>query len=201
METPLGCPLQVSLSRSASRDGLSSQIERLNRVLRTLPGVEEFDADHTPLEDFDLALLSLVDFGDLPHAAIRRTNGGLPGEALGQVFVRLSPTLDSWRTLEFISWQVRDWSRAGRNIQMRPRALPPVAGERIQLGSTLSVIIDFFVTGLDSDPESLLREIEDFAEALEFSLRLYGLYWRGSEVRKTAEPSTPADGPEPRRSL
>lgn len=177
------------------------QIERLNRVLKTLPGVEEVDADHTPLEDFDVALLSLVDFGDLPHAAIRRTNGGLPGEALRQVFVRLSPTLESWRTLEFISWQVRDWSRAGRNVQIRTRALPPVAGERIQLGSTLGVILDSFVTGMDADPEGLLRQIGDFADVLEFSLRLYGLDWRGSEVRKTAEPSTPADGPEQRRSL
>jgi hypothetical protein len=169
-----------------------AQIERLHSVLKSLPGVEEVEADHTPLEDLDLKLLSLVDFGDLPHATIHRTKGGLPAEALGQIFIRVTPTLESWRTLEFLSWQVRDWSRAGRCVQIRTRALPPVAGERIQLGSTLGVIIDFFVAGLDAEPEGLLRQIQEFAEALESSLHLYGLEWRGGEVHKKAE-SGPRD--------
>jgi hypothetical protein len=163
-----------------------SQIERLISALKTLPGIEEVEADHTPLENLDVSTLSLVTLGDLPHAAIRRTNGGLRGEALGQVFIRLSPTLESWRTLEFLSWQVRDWSRGGRGVQIRTRALPPAIGEKVQLGSTLGVIIEFFVSGLDNDPEALLKTIDEFGQALDHSLRLYGLEWNDGNIRKKA---------------
>jgi len=148
-----------------------------------MPGIAEVEADHTPLEDIDPSELSNVALGDLPHAAIRRTNGGLPTEALGQVIITLNPTLESWRTLEFLSWQVRDWSRGGRCVQIRTRGLPPTIGEQIQLGSSLRVIIDFFVCGLDTDPEKLLKQLDEFARDLERSLVLYGLDWRGGQVK------------------
>src|SRR5262249_32296511 len=138
------------------------QIERLRSALKALPGVIEVEADHTPLQDIRVQDIALVDFGDLPHAAIRRTSGGLPAEALGQIFITFSPSVESWRTLEFVSWQVRDWSRGGRNIQIRTRGLPPMVGEQIQLGSSLRAIIEFFVAGLDTDPERLLREMDEF---------------------------------------
>jgi len=147
-----------------------------------------------------MAELSLVPFGDLPHAAIRRTNGGLPTEALGQVFITFSPTVESWRTLEFVSWQVRDWSRAGRCcIQIRTRGLPPVIGEQIQLGSSLRVIIEFFVSGLDTDPERMLREMDEFATDLQQSLRLYGLDWRGGAIERKCEPDGAANAASPHR--
>src|SRR5690242_12048982 len=121
------------------------QIERLRSVLKPMPGIAEVEAAHTPLEDISVQDLSLVPFGDLPHAAIRRTKGGLPTEALGQIFITLHPTTESWRTLEFLSWQVRDWSRAGHAIQIRSRGLPPAVGEQIQLGTSLRIIIELFV--------------------------------------------------------
>ncbi len=164
-----------------------------------MPGVAEVEADHTPLQDIDVGQLSLVTFGDLPHAAIQRTKGGLHGEALGQLFITLSPTLESWRTLEFLSWQVRDWSRAGRCVQIRTRGLPPALGEQIQLGSSLRVIIEFFVSGLDSDPERMLRELEEFARDLEVSLRLYGLEWRGGKIERKGEPAGAANAASPHR--
>ncbi len=162
------------------------QIERLRSVLKAMPGVTEVEARHTPLHDIDPTDLSLVELGDLPHATLRRTKGGLPTEALGQVFVSLSPTLESWRTLEFLSWQVRDWSRAGRCVQLRTRGLPPLVGERVQLGSSLRVIVEVFVSGLDTDPERMLRELEEFAKDLESSLRLYCLDWRGGQIVRKA---------------
>jgi hypothetical protein len=152
-----------------------------------MPGVTEVGAEHTALGDFDVAHLSLVPYGDLPHAAIRRSQGGLPGEALGQVMIRLSPSVQSWRTLEFLSWQVRDWSRAGRNIQIRTRGLPPVIDNRLQLGSSLAVIIEFFVDGLDEDPTRLLRTMEEFGNSLTDSLAVYGLDWRGETIQREAE--------------
>jgi hypothetical protein len=170
------------------------QIERLRTVLKRMPGVQEVEADHTPLQDIKADNLSLVPFGDFPHAAIRRTNGGLPGEALGQIFVTLLPTVESWRTLEFMSWQVRDCSRGKRCVQIRTRGLPPVVGEQIQLGTSLRVIIDFFVSGLDVDPHRLLKEIEEFAETLELSIRLYcsqwGLQWTGGDIKRKKPPTS-----------
>ncbi len=66
--------------------------------------------------------------------------------------IRLSPCAQSWRTLEFLSWQVGDGSRAGRNIQIRTRGLPPVIDHTVQLGSSRRVIIEFFVDGLAQEP-------------------------------------------------
>jgi hypothetical protein len=162
------------------------QIEKLRAVLLALPGVVEVEAQHVPLADFDVSHLGLVSFGDLPHAAIRRSNGGLPGEALGQVMLRLSPSLESWRTLEFLSWQVRDWSRAGRNVQIRTRGLPPVIDNRLQLGSSLLVIIDLFVGGLDEDPMRLLTTLEEFGDAVRFELAMHGLEWRDDTIHYRA---------------
>jgi hypothetical protein len=166
------------------------QIERLRSVLKTMPGVVEIEADHTPLQDIKLSDLGLVPLGDLPHAAIQRTKGGLPAEALGQVFVTLDPSIESWRTLEFLSWQVRDWSRAGRCVQLRTRGLPPVINERIQLGTSLRVIIEFFVSRLDTDPERLLREIDEFASDLQGAFQLYGLDWRGGTIQRKGKQAT-----------
>jgi hypothetical protein len=173
------------------------QIERLRSVLKALPGVVEVAADHTTLQDINVQELALVPFGDLPHAAIRRTNGGLPAEALGQVFITLSPTVESWRTLEFVSWQVRDWSRAGRNVQIRTRGLPPVIGGQIQLGSSLRVLIEFFVSGLATDPDAILRDLDEFAKDLQSSLRMYGLDWRGGEIERKGEPDGATNAASP----
>jgi hypothetical protein len=176
------------------------QIERLRSALKALPGVIEVEANHTPLQDISVQDISLVEFGDLPHAAIRRTSGGLPAEALGQIFITFSPSVESWRTLEFVSWQARDWSRGGRNIQIRTRGLPPMVGDQIQLGSSLRAIIEFFVTGLDTDPERLLREMDEFGADLEDSLRLYCLDWHDGSVKKKGEPAAPPNGGPAMRS-
>jgi len=160
------------------------EIEQLRFAVKSMPGVLEVDASHTPLQDLKVSHMSLSPFGDLPHAVLQRTNGGLPAEALGQVFVTLAPSSASWITLEFLSWQVRDWSRAGRCVQIRTRALPPEIGGQVQLGSSLQVIIEFFVSGLDSEPERLLREMRDFGRDLTSSLELYSLDWTDGSVER-----------------
>jgi hypothetical protein len=66
--------------------------------------------------------------------------------------------------------------------------LPPIIGERIQLGTSLRVIIEFFVSGLNTEPERMLREIDEFAADLQSSLRLYGLDWRAGQIEKEGEP-------------
>lgn len=164
---------------------LPPEVESLTNVLMAMPGVESVEADHTPLEQFDVAQIGLVPFGDLPHAALLRTKGGLPGEALGQIFFRLRPELPSWHTLEFLSWQVRDWSRTGERVQIRSRGLPPYIDRRIQLGTSLVFVLEFFVDGMDRDSRRLLQQIGAFAKSLQDSIALYGLSWSdGIVVRK-----------------
>lgn len=164
---------------------LPAAIEALTNVLLSLPGVKRVKAVHTPLEELDVNHLGLVPYGGLPHAALLRTKGGLRGEALGQFFVELRPEPQSWHTLEFLSWQVRDSARAGRRIQIRSRGLPPFIDGRIQLGTTLVFIIELFVDGLDVDAERLLNEIADLAHAIQTSLDIYGLSWASGTVLKT----------------
>ena len=163
---------------------LPPEVEALTTVLLAMPGVESARADHTPLEEFDIAHIGLVPFGDLPHAALLRTSGGLPGEALGQVFFTLRPEVASWRTLEFLSWQVRDWSRAGRRVQVRSRGLPPFIDGRIQLGTSLVFILEFFVDGIERDPRRLLKEMSEFARDIQDSLSRYRLRWSDGDVRR-----------------
>lgn len=183
----LACRFKTYMNEK-TRMEYPTEIEQLRTVLKSMPGVMNVDASHTPLEDLDIAHLSLPPFGDLPHAAIQRTGGGLPAEALGQIFITLAPSSASWMTLEFISWQVRDWSRAGRGVQIRTRGLPPSIGPQLQLGSSLQVIIDFFVSGIDSNPGRLLSEIQEFATDLMGSLDLYALDWQDGTVEKRANP-------------
>lgn len=117
------------------------------------------------------------EFGDLPHALLRRTNGGLENEAWANTEFSLSRDEAGWLTLEFLAWWVRDLSRSGYQIQLRPMALPPKAYE-VQLGETLKFIIDHFVIcdGETNEPalemmrelaESLDENIDDYAEVLE----------------------------------
>lgn len=115
-------------------------------------------------------------FGDLPHALLRRTKGGLKDEAWANTEFELSRDEAGWLTLEFLAWWVRDLSRAGEQIQLRPMALPPKAHE-VQLGRTLRFIMDHFIVcpGGDTDvalevmqerADSLNENIDDYADVL-----------------------------------
>ena len=158
-------------------DGAPPQIAKLVHVLEGLPGVVEVDCGAIPLEELDPDHLSLVPFGDLPHASLLRTSGGLPGEALGQFFIRFDRSDSAWTSIEFLSWQVRDCSRSGKRYQMRSLGLPPVIGNELQLGQSLRFVIELFKDGLDIDPESLLSAVDEFAEDIRSSLEIYSLEW------------------------
>src|SRR5262249_15682533 len=118
------------------------------------------------------------EFGDLPHALLRRTDGGLKREAWAHTEFELSRDEAGWLTLEFLAWWVRDLSRSGEQIQLRPMALPPKAHE-VQLGRTLKFIIDHLIVfpadSEDNAPalqviqeraDSLNGNIDDYAEVL-----------------------------------
>jgi hypothetical protein len=153
------------------------EVEAFHGAMRRLVAICEVTTRLNGLADLGPDTYSLpLEFGDLPHALLRRTGGGLEDEAWVNTEFVLSRDEAGWLTLEFLAWWVRDLSRSNRQIQLRPMALPPMAYER-QLGRTLKFIIDQFAMCPGGDKaaalimmrdraESLGRSIDDYAEIL-----------------------------------
>lgn len=153
------------------------QVEVLHAALSRLVAVGEISTGLKNLATYDPGTYSFPgEFGDLPHALLRRTEGGLPDEMWAHTEFELTRNEAGWLTLEFLAWWVRDLSRSERQVQLRPMALPPRAYE-IQLGRTLQFIIDHFVVcpgdgiapmldELQNRGESLSGNIDDYAEVL-----------------------------------
>lgn len=157
---------------------LPAQVQFLVDAVSTLPGVVGCFCRPKGLAQFKPEHLSLPgEFGDLPQAVIRRTNGGREDEVMLQTEVILDRSAAAWLSIEFLAWWVRDWGRSGHDIQLRPMALPPKAFE-IQLGRTLKFFIEYFVIE-DGDSydktlaiaaemgESITRNYEDYRECFE----------------------------------
>jgi hypothetical protein len=124
---------------------LPPQVQALVNAISALPGVAGCFCRPRPLAELELRVLSFPgEFGDLPQAILRRTNGGRDREVLVQVEVIFDRTPGAWLSIEFLAWWTRDWGRSGHEIQMRPMALPP-KGYEIQLGRTLKFFIEYFV--------------------------------------------------------
>jgi hypothetical protein len=151
--------------------------QRLHDAIRSVPGVKDVELGIRKLEGIAERELSLPgEFGDLPHVALRRTHGGQKDELLVTAEVWLRQTFEGWIALEFLAWWVRDLSRGGEVVQLRPLALPPVA-YGTQLGRTLKFAIEFFFVNPGDDiapvlerlsqvAESLSRNVEDYRDAL-----------------------------------
>jgi len=150
------------------------EIERLHAALSSLPGVMEASSGVQSLQGVSAEHLELTHFRALPIGAMLRTGGGLTGEALIQVEFRLVANQESWRTLEFLAWFVRDQSRGGVPIQLRPFALPPEAAGQIQLGHTLRWQIDLFCPGTTADLSPQLQQVAEIASTLESAIQIYG---------------------------
>jgi hypothetical protein len=152
---------------------LPPQVQRLVEAVSALPGVAGCFCNPKPLAGIDISDLSLPgEFGDLPQAAIMRTNGGRANEVMIQVEVILDRSPDAWLSLEFLAWWVRDWGRSGHEIQMRPMALPPKAYE-IQLGRTLKFFIEYFVTEEADSYDKTLEVAGEMGESIASSFKLY----------------------------
>ena len=150
-----------------------SQIERLHSALVSLPGVTDTASGIERLQGVAAEDLRLPDFAAWPIGALRRTDGGLAAEALIQIEFRLATDARSWRTIEFLAWFVRDQSRGGVAIQLRPFALPPEAQGQVQLGHTLRWHIDLFCTNAGDDLTPQLEHVEAVAKSLETAIQVY----------------------------
>jgi len=145
---------------------LPPQVQSLVDAISALPGVVGCFCGPKPLAEIDLRTLSLPgEFGDLPHAAIRRTGGGRENEVMIQTEVILDRSPEAWLSIEFLAWWVRDWSRSGHEIQMRPMALPPKAYE-IQLGRTLKFFIEYFVIEEGDSYDKTLQIAGEMGESI-----------------------------------
>src|SRR4029079_18025840 len=106
---------------------LPKEVAAFHAAMGRLVAVADVTTGLKALADFPPETYSLpAEFGDLPHALLRRTEGGLEDEAWANTEFTVSRDEAGWLTLEFLAWWVRDSSRGGEQIQMRPMALPPV---------------------------------------------------------------------------
>jgi hypothetical protein len=149
------------------------QVEAFHKAMRRLFAVQEVTTGLKGLADLGPETYSLPgEFGDLPHALLRRTGGGLANEAWANTEFELSRDESGWLTLEFLAWWVRDLSRSGDQIQLRPMALPPKAYE-VQLGRTLKFIIDHFVICPGDSNDAALQMMQERADSLDGNLDDY----------------------------
>ena len=152
---------------------LPDQVEAFHQVMRRLVAVKEVTTGLKNLTSYTPDTYSFPgEFGDLPHALLRRTGGGLENEAWANTELELSRNEPGWQTLEFLAWWVRDLSRSGEQIQLRPMALPPEAYE-VQLGRTLRFILDHFVICDGEGNDAVLRMMQERADSLDRSINLY----------------------------
>jgi hypothetical protein len=149
------------------------EVQIIADAITSLPGVTDCICRPRPLEDFKPSDLSLPgDFGDLPQAAIIRTGGGRAKEVLFQTEVILNRSPGAWLTIEFLAWWARDWGRSGHEIQMRPMALPPM-GTEIQLGNTLSFLIEYFLLETDDSYEDTLAIAAEMGTSIAQAFEYY----------------------------
>lgn len=150
------------------------QIERFQSALGSLPCVYDISSGIQSLQGITDTELRFPDFAALPIATLRRTLGGLEEEALVQFEFFLTPEQPAWQVLEFIAWFVRDQSRTGLAIQLRPFALPPEAAGQVQLGSSLRWQIDLFFQNVTDDLSLQLAQIDQMSQTLETAIEIYG---------------------------
>ena len=150
------------------------QVEAFHDALRRFVAVRDVDTGLKAIDDIETSVYSLPgEFGDFPHALLRRTDGGLPNEAWAHTEFSLTADSNGWLTLEFLAWWVRDLSRSGDQIQLRPMGLPPKASE-VQLRHTLKFIIDHFAITDGESPTVVLDLLAERAESLSGNIDDYG---------------------------
>lgn len=150
------------------------QIKRLLAALGSLPEVSDISGGIQSLQGVVSKDLGFPEFAALPIGALRRTYGGLEAEALMQFEFRIATTALGWRTLEFLAWFVRDQSRGGESLQLRPFALPPEGPDGVQLGHTLRWHIDLFCAGTGNDLAPQFALVDGIASDLEMAIKVYG---------------------------
>lgn len=150
-----------------------SAVAAFHEALERLPGIRDASSGIVSLHGLKEKDLSLLPYADLPLGALRRTKGGLAREALVQFEFEATPDEAGWRSLEFLAWFVRDQSRGGEPIQLRPKALPPATPDAVQLGSTLRFQIDLFWPKAGKNLAPAFKHIQALADQLRLMTKSY----------------------------
>ena len=148
-------------------------IQAFMDAVRQVGGIDSIEPHKWYLPELPVEHFSLPQFADLPLGVLRRPCGIAAHEVLVAFKFWPQRTEQGWRAVEFLSWWVRDNARGGHAMQMRSLALPPEAAGQIQLGSTLSFVIELFVNIEDENMEQLLQIVGQYAEDLTRAARLY----------------------------
>jgi hypothetical protein len=154
---------------------LPDEIQAFHDALEQLDGVESVESGIRSLDGIRAEDLRLAGpFADLPHAALRRTGGGLKDEAYLQFEIVLSANDAGWRALDFLAWFVRDQARGGEYVQLRPFALPPSGpnGPR-RLGAQPTFHLDLFWLDAGEDLAPILARVAEITKTFELTRRLY----------------------------
>ena len=158
----------------SSAQNLPPEVQHLKAAVEDVPGVLSAQIKRVYLPDLAPSDLSLPgEFADLPAAALRRSRGGSPDESLLSVHFEIARSESGLKGLEFLAWWVRDRARTGENIQLRALALPPMANNTKQLGTTLRFTIDWFYDNPSQDMAVLLQAMDDAASSIETFTGLY----------------------------
>ena len=153
---------------------LPPQVQHLTQAIQNVPGVSSAEIRRVYRPDIAPSDLSLPGaFADLPAAALRRSKGGLPDESLLSLNFEISRDEMGLQGLEFLTWWARDRARSGDNIQLRALALPPMANNTKQLGTTLRFTMDWFYANPSQDMEVLLKAMDDAATSIETFADIY----------------------------
>jgi len=162
------------MAEESDVSGQPVEVQELRRTLMRLPGIADVGVQPTSLVGLDVDLLRMAALADLPSGALRRTGGGRTGESVIQVWIEMHKRPESWTTLEFLAWYVRDACRGGDEAQMRVRGLPPRVGDRVQIGETLRFVIEWFVIHPDGKVDGLLARIREETASLAQAMSIYG---------------------------
>lgn len=167
--------------------GLPPPVRAFHAAFRRLVGVSEVYTGLKDLAEYEPRTYSFPgEFGDLPHALLRRTDGGRPDEFWVHTEFQLTKDAAGWAALEFLAWWVRDCSRAGGQLQLRPMALPPLA-QTGQFGRTLKFILDQFVPCPGGDRSPALELMAGRASSLNDAVTSYS-----DQLGEYARPATGA---------
>ncbi|MDA8447633.1 hypothetical protein [Paracidovorax valerianellae] len=163
------------MTATSQAQGMPPEVSRLISAVSSVIGTTEVEVDKTYLPEVQVSDLSLPGaYADLPIAMLRRSKGALPEEQLLSINFRIERNEAGLKALEFLSWWVRDQSSGGSNMQIRSIGLPPIAGDRKQLGSTLRFTIDWFYASATSNMQEVLAAMGAKAKELELAVKLYG---------------------------
>lgn len=156
------------------------EIDAFHQALQQLKGIQEVCSGIDKLDGIHTTDLSLPDYAHLPLATLLRTKGGLKDELMIQFEFTIDKSPESLASLEFLSWFVRDQSRNGKQVQLRPFALPPQTAAGRQLGSTLKFHIDCFFEETSGSLQPVLEKIADMSQSLKLLTKLYDVPLKSS---------------------